>query len=313
MGELRITPPMRATAVSLAVDLVTAEVASALRRAGVACLLLKGPTIASWLYGDGGVRPYADTDLLVPPDRVPEAEKVLASLRFSRYLDAADTLGWELGANRWQRRRDGADIDLHWTLIGVKADPQHVWERLSAKPEPFRVQTIEVDALSIPGRTMHIGLHAAQHGRDYAPSLADLDAALRQLSETLWREAAELAADLDALDAFSTGLRLRPAGRQLAELLALPPAHSFEATLLASTPPAGAMGWFYLQQASGWHRVRIAARKIVPTRRFMRQWSSLASRGGLGLVAAYLWRPVWVLLHAVPGYRAWRRARRSAD
>lgn len=312
MGETNVTPSMRAAAMSLAVDLVTAEVVPALRHAGVPCLLLKGPTIARWLYGDGGGRSYADTDLLVPPDQVPRAEETLSGLGFSRYLDAADMLGWELGANRWQRGRDGTDVDLHWTLTGVKADPQRVWRCLSAETEPFCIQRADVHALSVPGRTMHIALHAAQHGRGDAASLADLDRALDQLADEVWRDAAALAAELDALDAFSTGLRLLPAGQQVAERLALPQARSLEAALLASTPATGTMGWFYLQRASGWNRVRIAARKIVPTRRFMRQWSSLGSHGLLGLAAAYLWRPIWLLLRALPGYRAWRRARRSA-
>jgi hypothetical protein len=303
---------MRAAAMSLAVDLVTAEVVPALRRAGVSCLLLKGPAIARWLYRDDGTRPYGDTDLLVAPDQVPSAEEALAGLGFVRSLAEADTPGWEQGANQWRQERHGTEVDLHWTLVGVRADPARVWERLSVDTETFRVRGADVEALSLAGRALHIALHASQHGRSSGLSLADLDAAVRQVADEVWREAAALAADLDALDAFSTGLRLIPDGAQLAERLALPPARSLEAALLASTPKAGVMGWHILQRASGRRRLQIAARKVVPSRRFMRDWSPLASRGRLGLAAAYVWRPVWLLLRAGPSFRTWRRARRAA-
>ncbi len=48
---------------TLLVDQVTAEVIAALRERQVAGILLKGPSIAAWLYDDGALRSYNDCDL----------------------------------------------------------------------------------------------------------------------------------------------------------------------------------------------------------------------------------------------------------
>src|SRR5687767_8225712 len=40
---------------ALAVDAVTANVVAALRRAGVASIILRGPAIARWLYAEGDI------------------------------------------------------------------------------------------------------------------------------------------------------------------------------------------------------------------------------------------------------------------
>ena len=72
-----LSPGIRTTALALAIDAVTAQVVTALRANGIRPLLLKGPSIAGWLYGDGAARPYGDSDLLVasgersPDTRIP--------------------------------------------------------------------------------------------------------------------------------------------------------------------------------------------------------------------------------------------------
>jgi hypothetical protein len=76
-----------------------------------------------------------------------------------------------------------------------------------------------------------------------------------------------------------------------------------------------ALGFDWLDQTPGMtSKLRLAWGKVVPDADFMRVWSPLA-RGGsrTGLALAYLWRPVWLLLHAGPGYRAWRAARGEAE
>lgn len=54
-----------AAAWTLSCDRIAAEVTSALRHAAIPTILLKGPSIARWLYPSGG-RHYIDTDILVP-------------------------------------------------------------------------------------------------------------------------------------------------------------------------------------------------------------------------------------------------------
>jgi len=68
--------------VSLSVDQQSAEVARSFNRTNIQCILLKGPSIARWLYVYGTSRPYGDSDLLVPPHAFEAATQVLIGLGF---------------------------------------------------------------------------------------------------------------------------------------------------------------------------------------------------------------------------------------
>jgi hypothetical protein len=302
---------MEATVRTLEVDRVSAEVLDALAERAVACLLLKGPVLARWLYRDGAARHYVDTDILVSPGDFPVAQRVLAGIGFSIRVDDSDTPGWRQVAHHWVRARDGANVDLHRTLVGVGVSDRAFWDVVSADTEPFRVGGCEVRTPGLPVRALHIALHAAQHGTRAGKHLDDLERGLSLIETAVWRSACSLADRLGATGAFATGLRLSEAGRRLADELAVVDDGSVETTLLAGTPVAGALGWHYLATARGLRaRLHIVVRKVVPTRRFMRGWSPMARRGPAGLAAAYVVRVVWVLGRVVPGFLAWRRARR---
>jgi len=298
---------------SLEVDRVTAEVLDALRSHGVECVLLKGPVLAGWLYADGAARSYVDTDILVSPPAFPKAQRVLAEIGFSTYVDDSDTPGWRQVAHHWRRATDGANVDLHRTLVGVGVSDGELWDALAADTVPIDFRGRSVRSLALPARALHIALHAAQHGVRGGKHLDDLERALAQIDFQVWAAARTLAARLGATGAFATGLRLSEPGRRLAERLALPADRSVETALLAGGSVPGALGWHYVASARGVvPRARIVARKLIPTPRFMRKWSPLARRGRRGLAAAYVARVGWVLVRVVPGFVAWRRARRGA-
>jgi hypothetical protein len=70
-------------------------------------------------------------------------------------------------------------------------------------------------------------------------------------------------------------------------------------------PPAGSV-----MQARGMRdRARLVGHKLAPPATFMRKWSPLERRGPLGLAAAYVWRPFWILSRTPHALRAWARAR----
>jgi hypothetical protein len=133
------------------------------------------------------------------------------------------------------------------------------------------------------------------------------------LPRATWDRAAELARDLDSVPALVAGLQLVSAGRALVGRLALPTATTVEARLRASSPPHTAGGFDWLAHVPGLRpKLAYLLRKLFPPATWLRTWSPLARRGLLGLTAAYMWRPVWLVGHAGPGFLAWRRARRDA-
>ena len=197
------------------IDAATAEVLECFERRGVRGLLLKGASIARWLYVDATDRPYADCDVLVAPTDFDAGEEALKSLGYVKpFDDRRMPSWWREHANEWHRPSDGLCVDVHRTLVGVGVDDATVWRALSADTEDVMVAGRPVAALSLPARAMHVALHATQHGVRWPLGMADLERALTAGDDDLWRQAAVLAAELQATEAFIAGLRLAPAGKR---------------------------------------------------------------------------------------------------
>jgi hypothetical protein len=291
------------TARNLSVDLIAAEVVPALAKRGVRSILLKGPSFAGWLYRDGSVRPYADVDLLIAPKDVTVAHGVLSELGFRHLFDSSPYFV-----------REHDELDLHCSIKGVETHEDHVWEVLSAMTELREVCEIELEVLTPEARAMHVALHAAQHGPDWPTPMEDLQRALDMLPFSTWEAAAELAEQLFATASFATGLRLLPTGEAVASRLNLPKDASVETVLRAKSPPPLALGFEELRGIQGvGAKTRFVARKLFPSRSYMRAMMPIARRGLIGLTMAYCRRLVWLSRHAVPGFRAWRQSQREAD
>ncbi len=105
------------------------ELLQAFASASVEVLLMKGAALALDLYGDAGLRPFGDADLLIRPDQLEPACRVLQACGYA--VDPHYTLMGDPDDLRrsslWQRlmpelmfvRRAGAhfDVDLHWSLL----------------------------------------------------------------------------------------------------------------------------------------------------------------------------------------------------
>lgn len=302
-----------AAALSLHLDAVTAEVVGVFRAAGVRAILLRGPAVGNWLYPEESLRSYVDVDLLVDESTVDRAAACLAELGFADVSVEGVLPGDRPTHARTWFRADRALVDLHTTILGVRTPGVDAWAILTAESDAVTVAGLEVETLGEPARALMLALHAAQHGARSGPTLHDLQRAVDRLPFAIWQAAAALAARLDATDSLAVGLRLLPTGEAVASRLALPAESAVDVTLRASGPPPMALGFEWLSRTPGWRgKALFAARKIIPSAAFMRAWSPLARRGRIGLALAYLWRPIWLALHAGPAFLAWRRARKSA-
>ena len=297
----------------LALDAAAAEAFAHFDRAGVSALLLKGRSITGWLYGESEGRWLADCDLLIAPTDVSAAETTLVSLGYRRtWDDRRMPSWWREHALEWRRERDNVMLDVHRTLAGIGVDPKTAWPTLSRDRVCVTVAGREVPVLGLPARTLHVVLHAAHHGMGPSRPVEDLRRVVRTADDGIWRIAAELASELDAVDAFTAGLRLDPQGAALARRLDLPSRVSTGAALRAGSPPPLALGFEQLARAPGTGaRVWIVARKLLPPADFIRHWDPRAAQSRPALLRAYLRRPLWLLRLAPRGLWAWYRARRS--
>jgi hypothetical protein len=303
------------TARSLQLDLTAAEVGAALAKANVECIVVRGPSLARWLYPRNQSRNYIDVDLLVAPDGFATAERTLEELGFAHIptmMQRSDDR--PVHARTWHRETDSAVIDLHRTVIGARAPDSLVWGVIHRETEPIHVGGRQLEGLNAAATALVVALHAAQHGKESVKRVRDLRHALERLPTQTWEEAARLARQLDATESLAVGLRLLPVGSFLADDLGLPTELTPETVLRAGTPPPTALGFEWLTHVPGVRgKARLLARKLVPDVEFMRAWSPLARHGSLGLATAYLWRPFWLAFHAPRGLLAWLAARRRAQ
>lgn len=290
-------------AYALLLDRVAAELSDSLIQRGIQSILLKGTTVAKWLYRDGVPRPYEDIDLLVSPAQFGEVERALSEHGF-------DLAGTSHHAHTWLRARDAATVDLHWSIVGIGADPQDAWNLLAGDTERLRVGGSLVEVLARPAQALHLALHAVQHPWRERQSLFDLERALEQAPPDVWKRAGGLSRRLDAERGFSAGLRLLPAGQALVEELRLTQRLSVEVILREEESPALALGFEHLASTPGLRgKLRFLLSRLFPSPEKLRSTSLLARRGRTGLLAAYPARVFWMLARATPALAAWRRAR----
>ena len=303
-----------ATARSLGLDALTAEVLRAFRAVGCRGILLKGPAFRRHLHADGSPRGYGDVDLLVAPADLERAGAALAALGFEKGLDHVDHPGvTEPHAQEWGRPGGPRVVDLHWRIAGVDAPAERAWEVLSAHTEPMPVAGEPVESLRAEGIAFVVALHAAHHGRTHARSVRDLERAVELLGGDAWAAAARLAAELDAAEAFAAGLRIVPAGERLASELGLPEVRSAQRILLAGDQPAGSLALLrILRPAPARERLRALRHALFPARAYMRASSPLAARGRAGLALAYLARAARRSLALPTAVRAAVRASRGS-
>ena len=292
---------LQLTARGLRIDRVTGEVVGALRDAGIASLLIKGPVLARRLYDDGAARPYIDSDLLVGPPQFAVAEDVLVARGFERVGDEERVLPeWARHSHELMRPQEGICVELHWRLMHYGAPPQVVWEAFTRNSARLSVGGVLVDVPADPLLALHTAVHVAEHGAMRSPA-EDLSRALDRFPFEVWLAAAELARELDVTSAMAAGLWLLEQGRPMAEALGLGP------------DGVAAFALERVSRAESWReKARLALGIAFPTPEHMRSFNKpLARFGTAGLAAAYAWRPIELSAGIAPALMARRRARSS--
>ena len=188
------------------IQLLHAEVGWTLRNAGVNALVLKGPTIADWLYPEAD-RVSADADFLVAPDQFDDAVAALTSRGFVDYAEGVrepERTPHAITFTRTDPAVGGHQVDLHRYFPGIEADPARAFEVFWTRRQPATSAAVDVWFPDLPSRTLIIVLHAAR-GALTGKVLEDQRRAWEQGGVDLFREACDLARELDALAAFRVG------------------------------------------------------------------------------------------------------------
>ena len=293
----------------LFVELASAEVVTALRRAGVRPILIKGPLQQKWLAKAGPPRPSVDVDVLVDPADLPTTATTLSALGY--VLEPEVTPGVGHHAERWSSSTH-LPVEVHWTLWGT--DPDRTWPVLAQETETALIAAEEVEIPNEAARCLLVALHAAHHGAGETAPVYDLERATTIASRTSWERALQLARDIGAEPAFATGLTLASSGEALRLELGIDIQRLTERLALNVAPPTpGAPGYYWFARQRGLRaKMAYVTSKVFPPAAFMRFKYPFARRGRGRLLLAYLYRILWLARWAWPGFVAWRRARKAA-
>lgn len=164
-----------------------AEAVAALGAAGVRAVALKGTVLGERLYGDIGLRPTTDIDLLVTEA---ECDRAVAALRGAGWQ-------WEDGpTERYFRRREhhlhlrrpqAPELELHFRALsgfGVTVPS----EDLVARARPVQLGALSTWVLCPEDELVYLAVHAAGHLLQRLGWLHDLKLLLLQGAPIAWDE-----------------------------------------------------------------------------------------------------------------------------
>jgi hypothetical protein len=297
----------------MTVERRTLHLAERFQEENIRYVVLKGPVFAHWLFEDPASRIYGDSDFLIRPDHFDRAEELLGRLGFEPYWDIDFADKKPAAEKDWVRSADQAYVDLHRILQGTGKPPDAAWAALEPHMVPIVINQQKVVAFTKIANALHAVLHAAQHGRRSEKPLVDLSLVLERMPVGDWLEVASLAQSIEAMEWFASGLRLHPAGEEIAKSMALPRTVSVETALRYESAPWVAETLTWIEGLGSWRaRALYVARSIFPSPRSMRTTTPGARKGTLALGRAYVRRWVWVMVNLPPAARAWWRARRTS-
>jgi hypothetical protein len=205
-----------------------ARIGAGLRLRDVPVMLLKGAALAADVYDDPALRPMADVDILVPPDRLHEAAESIAASGYepSDGRSIEQFISWCHHISPYVK--DGVPtVEIHWTIERPTSpftiDLDGLWQRARS----IRIDGEAVFTPAAEDMVLHHALHTSYHhrfSRAALKTLCDVCAVIGDAGERFdWRSLVAIANAAGAGPFIYCSLRLAAA------MLACPvPAHVFE-------------------------------------------------------------------------------------
>ena len=143
------------------------EVGTALNKAGIKFVALKGVYLAEALYQDIGLRLFSDIDLLVAEE---DGERALEVLRKNGFRNTADKMFQTEFVRKRRKMEDlstmikgGISIGLHVRLHSENPDYQFNIPAMIRDAEPVSISGVETYTLNAYDCAIFIAVHAEKH------------------------------------------------------------------------------------------------------------------------------------------------------
>jgi len=133
-----------------------------LARAGIATLVLKGAALIPLYYGEAGVRPMADFDLVVRPEDALAAIHLLERSGWERDPGLPLTPGFISTQYSWHFSLPAAaELDLHWYIFDQCCYPDADTESWESSV-PVEIEGFPAGALNSTDQLLHTCVHGAE-------------------------------------------------------------------------------------------------------------------------------------------------------
>lgn len=133
-------------------------VLGAMEESGIRTMVLKGVAMATGYYGDPGLRPMLDFDILVPTARTLDAMSVLKRLGWHGTYDRHPEMRIEVAHSVPFREPTSRQIDLHWHVLTEcwhADDDRSFWDHAV----PLAVNGVATLRLDATDQLMHTCVH----------------------------------------------------------------------------------------------------------------------------------------------------------
>jgi class 3 adenylate cyclase len=191
----------------------TASMTRRLAERGIPVMLLKGAHLARFTYANAGMRNMADVDLMVPRDRLADAEQVFLGEGYgpTPRPDIEDFCSWS--NHLPQLRKPGAPVfEIHWGIERPTSPFRIDIEGLWARSRAAELEDASVRLLGVEDLLLHLTLHASYHHRfqrSAVKGLMDVHVVIvRHEADIDWSLLAERAGEWDAAGFLYTTLCL---------------------------------------------------------------------------------------------------------
>lgn len=137
-----------------------------IQKAGIPVVLLKGVPLVLRYYGNPGLRPMRDLDVLVPEQRAWEAKQLLEAAGWQQ----TDDLNFRLGPRDLGFRQSlgftagGREVDLHWHAL-YQATYPGVDLPFLEEAQPLEFETLTMKALCPSDELLHTLVHGLAWNR----------------------------------------------------------------------------------------------------------------------------------------------------
>jgi hypothetical protein len=163
----------------------------ALEAEGIPVLCLKGPALATLLYGDPALRDFGDLDILVQASDYARAQAVLAAMGLAPFSPTTGAMGRAFALARERHchffsLHHHYWLELHWRVASNEFPRALDTAGLFDRRQEVVVNGQLFSTLSYEDTVMHLCHHGAQHRWKRFRYMTDLVAAWEAMDEKRW-------------------------------------------------------------------------------------------------------------------------------